>query len=362
MAVVDLQINYPVLGGQRVELSRHLREALDESSEWMTPAPYGGLEKHRKIAAEWMSREGAPISTSRVMISAGGHIAVMAALLAAELRGRKIAVDRITYPGFKEQAAALGAVLVPCEMDERGMTAESLERAAKEHGAAAAYLMPTVHNPLGIVMPMERRRQICEVAARHNLVLIEDDAYRFCEANPPATFATLAPERSYFVESLTKPIAPVMKVGFLVFPEDRAVAVTTALRMLANGAPVLLAEVATRLIASGDLDRLLAAKRAEAKVRQRIAAEIFAGLDVTAHPTSFHLWLELPERQSADAIAATLNREEVLVSPSSESVAAADVRANGMRVALGAIRDLNDLRKGLERVRKVIDEAAAKAV
>jgi DNA-binding transcriptional MocR family regulator len=354
MALTDLQFNYPILAEQQEQLSGHIAAAMKDSSKWMELPPYGGYTEHREAAAEWLSRGQEAVPASRVMLAAGGHNAVMASMLVAGLRGRKIATDPITYPGFRMQASWQGSELVTCDGDKHGMKPESLEHAAKQ-GAAAVYLMPTVHNPMGIVMPMKRRQEICEVAAKHSLTILDDDAYGFCEAKPPSHFATLAPERSYFIQSFTKPYAPAMKLAFVVFPAGQESAMAQALRALSSGASALFAEAAIRLMRSGEMKKLLAKKREEAVVRQRIAASAFDGLKTVAHPTSFHVWIELPETKSSDAIAATLEKEGILVSSSRSYSARDDVKSNGMRVALGAVRDLDALRKGLTRVREVID-------
>jgi DNA-binding transcriptional MocR family regulator len=357
MATIDLQMNYPILSGQKEQLERHFREAMASGGKWMEGPPYGGYPEHREAAAEWLSRDGVRTHCSRVMIAAGGHSGVMAALIVAGLIGKKIATDSLTYPGFKLQASQMNCELIGCAGDEHGMKPEELERAASDKGVTAVYLMPTVHNPMGIVMPVERRQELCAVAKRHNLIVIDDDAYGFCEAKPPANFSELAPERSYFVHSFTKPYAPAMKLAFIVFPEERAAAMTNALRSLSSGAPALFAEVAARMIRSGEMEKLLAAKREEAVVRQKIAADAFKGLNTTAHPTSFHVWIDLPKTIPAGPFAAQLKAEGIVVSPSSAS-AVGETNANGIRVALGAIRDLNELKTGVLRLRSAIDQAS----
>ena len=362
MALIDLQFNYPILSGQRDALSRHIEAAMAESTKWMELPPYGGYAEHREVAAEWLSRGGAPVESSRVMLSAGGHNGVMASLLSAGLSGKRIATDPMTYPGFKRQAAFLGSPLVPCAGDQHGMRPEVLDRAASEEKVEAVYLMANVHNPLGIVIPIERRREICEVAKRRGLIIIDDDAYGFCEAKPPENFATLAPERSYFIHSFTKPYAPAMKLAFVAFPDGQQALMGQALDRLSSGAPALFADVAARVIRSGEMEVLLAEKREEAVARQKIATKAFAGLKTTSHPTSFHVWIELEKPLSAEAVAAALEGEGVLVSPASGYVVREDVKVNGLRVALGAVRDLATLEVGLARVREEIDRASSHAV
>jgi DNA-binding transcriptional MocR family regulator len=279
----------------------------------------------------------------------------MVTLLALELQGEKIAVDPLTYGNFKTQASSLGIELVPCEGDEHGMIPNVLLQTARNRGLRAVYLMPTVHNPLGLVMPEERRREICEVAARCDLMILDDDAYCFLEAHPPPSFAVLAPERAFSTWSFTKPFAPAMKLAFLSFPEQYSWKLTSMIKVTSSGASVLFAEMATRLIRNGALAELLEAKRSEAAERQKLAGKIFAGLDVQAHPASYHLWVHLPAHKPANGIAERLAADGILVNSSEAYCATADVEANGMRIAMGGVRELAALQKALEQVRYRIE-------
>lgn len=356
--MLDLHLNYPILPSQE-ELFRQLqREILTSAGLAMLELPpIAGHSEHRQRAADWLSTPRGQIAKERVLLCTGGHHAVMVALLALELRGQRIAVDPLTYGNFKAQAASLGIELFPCEGDGLGMKPGVLEEVAKRHRLRAVYLTPTVHNPLGTVMPESRRREICEVARKCDLFILDDDAYRFLANDAPPSFAALEPNRGFSVWSFTKPFAPMMKLSFLTFPERYTENLTAMLRVTSSGAPVLFAEMAARLIQSGAMQELIAAKREEAARRQRWAREIFDGLKVQAHPTSYHLWIELPEDRSAKAIADRLEREGILVSPADGFRATPSVRANGLRIALGTVHDPARLREGLERVRAQIERS-----
>ena len=131
----------------------------------------------------------------------------------------------------------------------------------------------------------------------------------------------------------------------------------TALRSVSSGATSLFAEVVVRMIRTGEMEQLFAEKREEAKRRQAMATEVFKGLKTKAHPTSFHVWIELPKNIPSGELAARLAAEEAVVS-ASKGAAVGDAEVNGIRVALGAVRDLNELKTGLLRVRAAIDRPA----
>jgi DNA-binding transcriptional MocR family regulator len=347
--LIDLHLNYPILPGQAEVLEAILRDARPR----LELPPYAGWDDRRELAARWLSEQGYAVGKERVVLCGGGHHAVMVTLLALGLRGGSIAVSPLTYSNFKVQAASLGIDLLVCASDAHGMSPDALDRAAKQ--ARAVYLMPTVHNPLGTVMPEARRRQICDVARRHRLMILEDDAYRFMDAAPPLPFATLAPELTFSVRSFTKEFAPWMKLSFLVFPEGHEDPVTTMIRVTSSGAAEIFAEATARLIASGELAKLVAAKRADAAERQVLARRILEGLPLRGHPTSYHLWVDLAAGVTAAAVAQELKeRDGILVTPSDNFRANASVEANGLRIALGTVRDQATLGEALQRVRKAI--------
>ncbi|MGE5112512.1 MAG: PLP-dependent aminotransferase family protein [Acidobacteriaceae bacterium] len=349
--MIDFQFNYPILDDQRDQFIRLIHESLRQPDLLELP-PDAGRDEHRQAGAEWLSRTGYAITKDRVVLCCGGHHAVMVTLLALEMGGKQIVVDPLTYSNFKTQAASLGIELLPCKGDAGGMLPDALATLARTHRPAAVYLMPTVHNPLGTVMPEDRRREICDVADRHGLTILDDDAYAFLEADPPPSFAALAPDRAFSVSSFSKPFAPAMKLAFLAFPESYADQLISIIKVTTSGTSAILAEVAARLIRSGDMASLLAAKRAEAAERQKIARAVLEGISVRAHPTAFHLWIDLPRHQPAAGLAERLEQDGILVSSSDNFRATPEVEASGIRIAMGTVRSHAVLQEGLEIVRR----------
>src|SRR5205085_12695079 len=116
---------------------------------------------------------------------------------------------------------------------------------------AALYCVPTFQNPTAAVMSESRRRAIAAVAVKHGLTVIEDDVYAYLagDVKPLSTF--LPEEKSFYITSTSKSIAPGMRVGYVLAPsmvvERLSIAV---LRTLVN-APPAMAELSTSLITDG---------------------------------------------------------------------------------------------------------------
>ena len=91
--------------------------------------------------------------------------------------GDVILADQLTYPGIKAAAAHARVRLVGVAMDQHGMVPDALRIAIQRHKPKAIYLIPTIHNPTTATLPLSRRAEIAEIAAEHDLQIIEDDAY-----------------------------------------------------------------------------------------------------------------------------------------------------------------------------------------
>ena len=101
-------------------------------------------------------------------------------------------------------------------MDEHGIVPEALAAAARHSGARVLVVSPNLHNPTAILMPAERRAAIVAVARELDLLLVEDDVYGPLVADRPDALATLAPERTLYLSSLSKFLAPGLRLGFVL--------------------------------------------------------------------------------------------------------------------------------------------------
>lgn len=352
--MIDLQLNYPIIEEQEQRVATLVAEIIQAELRRVTQLPpYAGLDEHRELAANWLAGNGDAIDKERVLLCAGGHHAIAVLLLGLGLRGQRIAVDPLTYSNFKVQASIFDIELLPCAGDEHGMLPSALSEACFRQKLKAVYLMPSLHNPLGTVMPETRRHEICEVARRHDLVILDDDAYGFLEADAPPSFAVLAKERASSVYSFTKAVCPLTKVSFLTVPRELSERLSDVIRITSSGASALFAEVVCRLIQGGELSSFIAAKREDAARLQTLAGSALNGCKIRAHPTSYHVWVELEEKPAA-RLAAELKSQGILVSSSDAYRATETVKVNGVRLALGNVRNPAILGRTLEIVRNVI--------
>jgi DNA-binding transcriptional MocR family regulator len=307
----------------------------------------GGSETDRGVAADWLRRRVRGSEAQRLLVSPGTQSALMALLLTTTRPGDAVLVDRLTYPGFKAAALALGLRLVGVEGDGEGMLPAALDEAAQRHAPRAAYLVPTIHNPTTATMGSARREQIAAVIRRRDLVLIEDDAYGSFDARlQPIT--TLIPERGYLAVTLSKCLAPGLRTSFVLTPDRTAAStVANALRTVSQMPVPLTVALVMRWLADGSADAIVSAIVAEAAARQRLAAKALSGHTYAAHPKGHHAWLPLPPSWTRAEFAAHVQRQGLAV-VTSDSFSIDGNPEHAIRIALGAPRSRADLVSALD--------------
>jgi DNA-binding transcriptional MocR family regulator len=307
----------------------------------------GGSEADRGVAADWLRQRGRTAAPDRLLIFPGTQTALMALLLSLTKPGDTVLTDPVTYPGFKSAAAAAGVRLVGVEADAAGMIPAALEEASRKHRAKAVYLVPTIHNPTTLTLPPARREQLAAAIRRCGLLLFEDDAYGAFDPKL-VPVATLAPERGYLAATLSKCIAPGLRMSFVVAPDRAAAALLgSALRTVAQMPVPLMVALTLRWLVDGSADEIIAAIAAEAAARQKLAAKALAGHDYAAHPRGHHVWLRLPAAWSRLEFAAHVQRQGLAV-VTSDSFTVDGVPEHAIRIALGAARSRADLAGALD--------------
>ena len=187
-------------------------------------------------------------------------------------------------------------------------------------------------------MPTSRREEVAAVARAHGLAVIEDDIHALLAPQRPLPIAAFAPERTYYLTSVSKTLAPGLRVGYILGPPGDAARLAAGVRATTYGAAPLAVEVVTTWIRDGTADALLEARRAEAAARQALAAEVLAGADYDAHPVGYHLWLHLPEPWRSESFAAQTARRGVTVTPAEAFVVGRGAAPHAVRLCLGAPR------------------------
>lgn len=315
--------------------------------------PTPGHRRHRQALADWLTTQGLPVSLDRVVLTAGAQHAMTVALAATAKPGDTILVEELTYSGMKSLAAHFHLKLRGVAMDSEGLRPEALEAACRATHARVLYCMPRLQNPSSAIMPERRRRQIAALAEKHRLTVIEDDVYGFLSPQT-APLATLIPDRTIFVTSVSKSLFPGLRLGCavaaLAFVERLTAAVWSTMIMTSP----IGADLFCSWLEDGTAARILEWKRHEVAARQAMAKRLLEGQRLLTHPSSPHVWLYLPPRWTADGFAAEMRSRGVLVNASTAFAVGDQPSPRAIRLCVGTPRTRAGLEQALARVAEAL--------
>jgi GntR family transcriptional regulator / MocR family aminotransferase len=191
---------------------------------------------------------------------------------------------------------AAGAVRVPVPVDGEGIIVEALRRTA----ARVVLVTPAHQYPTGVVLSPRRRAELIHWAAEVDGVVLEDDydaEFRY-DRDPVGCLQALCPQRVVLLGSVSKALAPGLRLGWLVAPPPLAEAVRTARATGDLGSPVIDQLALAELIAGGAYDRHLRQLRRRYRARRDALTDALArwlpGAVVHGVSAGIQLYVELP--------------------------------------------------------------------
>ncbi len=328
-------------------------------------APPEGLVSIREAGASWLKRRHGIVraTADRIIQCNGGQHGLALAFAALARPGDTILCEAATYPGIRTLADHAGYRLRGVAMDARGVDPEALARCARETGARVLVIIPTLQNPTTITLDAARRDEVIEVARAHDLMIVEDDAYRvFADAGAPDCFADLAPERTLMVAGVSKAVAPGLRLGFLLPPDDDAVRdrLLLGIRALGYSPPSLGGLVFSQWEQDGTADRIADAIRAESAARTEIAAAILGdAMTAPGAGRSLHVWMPM-SMLDAERLSARALRGAIAVTPPDGPIVDS-VAPSGVRLCIGGVRSRDALETALRDIATMLTPAGGSA-
>ncbi len=310
----------------------------------------------RAAGAHWMKQMDVHTDSEHTAIFSGAQNIISAALLSLFRIGDKIAVDEFTYANLIGTAHLSHIRLVPVKGDADGMLAGELDRICRREGINGIFLMPNCANPTTCTIPEQRKDELGDVIARHNLILLEDDNTGIPQVTGGryhSMFSRL-PDQTIYICNSTMALCSGLRVAFAAFPENFRVPLLNALFHLNIKTSSLDAEIMTELILSGKAARILEQKAELARERNRIFDRFFPEAVKPGTPAAFFRWLPLP-KLGMDEMATERRLLQLGVSVyGSRRFTVTRSACSFMRIAVSSPTDTGQLEKGCSIIRDFI--------
>ena len=310
-------------------------------------------------------RAGMKITMDEVLITSGSLQAMDLVNAALLDRGDVVLVEAGNYAGALTRLAALGVEYIGIELDDDGMRADALEAAltdlvAKGRTPKFIYMIPTIQNPTGTVMSLERRQAILKLAQDHGVPIFEDDCYAdlvFADERPPAFHALDDTGSVIYCGTFSKTIAPALRVGYLVAPWPLMGRILPLKTDAGSGMleQMVLAEYLPEHF-DAHVTSLLPMLKDKATALCDALDEHFGASVIYDRPVGgIYLWVTLPESVDTDRLYQVALKAGVEINPGSQWTVDGAANKHRMRLCFGHPTILN-IREGIARLADVCFE------
>ncbi len=263
--------------------------------------PPGCPELRRQIARR-MADAGCQVAPDEVVVTSGCQEALILALRAVAAPGDVVAIESPSFYGLLQAIDSLGLKALEIPTDPAtGISLEALELALEKWPVRACALTANFSNPLGGIMPVEKKRALVALLARHEIPLIEDDIYGdlgFDGERPPALRAFDETGGVIYCASFSKTLSPGLRLGWML-PGRWREQVEYLKYVTSLAAPTLSQRAVADFLHHGGYDRHLrqvrgAYARQVAVVSRAVGRYFPVGTRITRPHGGFVIWVELP--------------------------------------------------------------------
>jgi 2-aminoadipate transaminase len=286
-----------------VEEMRHASERIlrDQPAAALQYSATEGYMPLREWVAARYSVNGAHIRPTQVLITTGSQQALD--LLGKTLvdPGSRVLVETPTYLGALQSFSLFEPHYVQVPTDESGLIPEGLD-AALTANARLLYAQPNFQNPTGRRLPLERRRALAAFAQKAPFPVIEDDPYGALDyaGAPLPTLLSMAPEHIVHLGSFSKVLAPGLRVGYIIAPEELHFKLVQAKQATDLHTPSLTQRIVYEVVKDGFLDRHVPTIRSlyrdqcEAMLHA-LERHMPAGVEWNRPEGGMFVWVKLPQ-------------------------------------------------------------------
>lgn len=308
----------------------------------------------KDAALKLMRKGGYETNIETILFANGGQNAITAVLMGLCKHGDKLGTDPHTYPGLKTAAGMLGVQLVPIKQDNGEMDEDALIYACKNDSLKGIYLVPDYQNPTTHRLSLARRKALAKIAKEYNIFIIEDATYHLmCEKTIQAV-ASFAPEQTIYIASLSKTLAPGLRLAYVSAPEQYKKQLSNALYNINISVSPLMAELSARIIVSNQIDSIIESHRKNTVLRNKLVNRYFSEYECCGENSCIFRWLKLPPTISASDFEKLALEHGVQVYAAERFTVGNSVPEKAVRLSVCAPETVEELERGLKILQKLL--------
>ncbi|QIL79100.1 PLP-dependent aminotransferase family protein [Diaphorobacter sp. HDW4A] len=334
---------------------------------------YGATEGYQPLREQlsaFMATKGAKdVAPEQLIVTTGSQQALDLLGKTMINPGDKVIVEGPTFLATIQCFRLYGAEVISAPVDSDGVQPDALEKLIVEHQPKLVYLIPTFGNPSGATLSLERRKQVLELAVKHQVLVVEDDPYGdlyFGEA-PPASLLALSPSvpgsREWLAHcgSLSKVLCPGLRIGWLIAHPELLARATMCKQFSDAHTSTYAQATAAQYLLSGVMPQTLARVRAVYAERAKamgdaLRLELGDAVEFVQPKGGLFMWVKLTgargQESNANELAKRAIAEGVAFVPGAPFFSQ-NPDLSTLRLSF-ATADVDKIREGIARLKKAL--------
>lgn len=262
-----------------------------------------GYEPLRHAVRDYVSALGIRCSSNDILITGGTQQALDLVIQALLREGETIVTESPTYIGMIDIARTRRVQIHGIPMDKDGIRMDYLENYVIENSPRLMYIMPSIQNPTGNIMPLHRRRLLLNLASDYNIPILEDGVYHEFIFDGEVVPPMKALDETGIVihaSGFTKMLLPGMRIGYIISNQTHYPRLTRVKQAADISTPGLNQRAIHLMLEHGVMAQQLERNNTEFKIRRDVAlkaAEKYfpVGTKWKVPKGGLYLWVRLPE-------------------------------------------------------------------
>jgi 2-aminoadipate transaminase len=331
--------------------------------------PHGpqGFRGIREFVVKKVASRGIACTPDDVLITSGSGQGLDLVNRVLLNRGDTVILEEFTYGGALTKLQRLGVNVVGAPLDDDGLRIDALGRILDDLGRKGTvpkfiYTIPTVQNPTGSILPVERREALLALAKKHGVVIFEDECYADLTWRPdaPPAIYSMDPSQVVHVGSFSKTLSPALRLGYVVADWAVMSRLVGLKRETDSGTGALeqmvVAEYFSRKFEEhvGELSGVL--KEKLDTMVDAVEREFGTTVEKMWRPQGgIFLWIKLPDRVDVTKLVAPAAKEGLVFNPGPEwSCSPAETKSH-MRLCF-ALPSNSEIREGVATLARICYE------
>jgi GntR family transcriptional regulator/MocR family aminotransferase len=342
-------------------ISKAFRHALIEpirSNKLGYGDPKGMLSLRHAIVEMLNMERGLNVDIDNICIARGSQMGIFLAARVLAKTNEYVVIENLSYPPAREAFRSCGAKILTVGLDQNGINVNELETLCKKYPISAIYVTPHHQFPTTVMMTAERRLKLLMLAEQYDFVIVEDDydhEFHFHHHPVFPLASTNHAGRVIYVGSLSKVLAPGLRVGYLVASKEIINQCASEVMLIDRQGNSVTELAVAALLESGEIKRHIRRTLKVYYERRNVLIDLLRNelsefVSFDSPNGGLAIWLRLNDGIEINKLVQNALLEKVKILPGS-LFSESDVNINGIRLGFGSL-NANELTTGVHRLKR----------